>query len=72
MRKKNIIITLLSLLFLLPGCGDDEVILPYKDQPGKRLNIGFCFGNRDRVPSCDPNSSVLNIDVYNVQDTIEE
>lgn len=42
---------------------DDEVILPYKRDYGKRLDIGFCFGNKDHYPLCNKDSSVLIISV---------
>ena len=44
---------------------DDKAILPYKGDYGKQLQIRFCFGNRNRYPLCDSESSVLDIEIYN-------
>lgn len=45
---------------------DDAVILPYKNDYGKHLDIGFCFGQKEHYPLCDKDSSVLIISVDRV------
>ena len=42
---------------------DDEPILMYKGQYGKSLEIGFCFGKRNRQETCIKDSTVLDINI---------
>lgn len=47
---------------------DDAVILPYKNDYGKRLDIGFCFGQKEHYPLCNKDSSILIISVERVNE----
>ena len=46
---------------------DDEIVIPYKNHYGKRLEVGFCFGDRKRYPLCKSDSSVIDISVLSVR-----
>lgn len=50
---------------------DDEIVIPYKNHYGKRLEVGFCFGDRKRYPLCKSDSSVIDISVLSVRELNE-
>ena len=49
----------------------DSSVIPYKNHYGKRLEVGFCFGDRKRYPLCKSDSSVIDISVLSVRELNE-